>query len=655
MNSLLEFAASLGTATKWHGNHNENAGSIILKAGQLSMVYENGNLRNISSGNHEIIRMIYSAVRDKDWLTINPVISGEEFDIQQSSFRIEFQCQYKSEEINFSARYLIEGHSDNSLNFSFEGEALTTFEKSRIGFCVLHPVEGCAGKSCIITHSDGNNETIKFPVYISPLQFFSDIKSMKWKIDNSDCTLVFSGDVFETEDQRNWTDASYKTYCTPQDLPCPATVKKGEKISQRIELTTEGVVISEKEDRDEIIITVTSDYTFPLPSIGIGRSTRQFPLTEEEIKVLKNLKLNHYRADLYLFNDNWKQVAESAAREAGSLGCTLEVVLFFDNNYLSQSADFIDWISFRHIEISIISLFHRNESATSEILMDNIAPLLKNALPGVSISSGTNANFAQLNSTIPVSDYSDYICYSIHPQEHASDNTTMVENLQAQSYSVDSARQVSGGKGIWISPVNMQRRFNANIENYEVPSTGNSLPPQVDSRMMSLFGACWTAGSLKYLCESGANGVTFFETAGERGIIQGDYPSRWPDKFHSAEGMIFPLFFVFQFILNNKPLMVLKSISSCPLIVNSLIFSDGTLNRIMIMNFTPEQNSVIIKGLTGECSLLQLNEKTFADAVTDIKWLEKSPKTTVMLNRKFLAEPFSVSFLESSSVFSATK
>lgn len=29
----------------------------------------------------------------------------------------------------------------------------------------------------------------------------------------------FEGDVFEMEDQRNWTDASYKTYCTPWGCP----------------------------------------------------------------------------------------------------------------------------------------------------------------------------------------------------------------------------------------------------------------------------------------------------------------------------------------------------------------------------------------------------------------------------------------------------
>ena len=63
---------------------------------------------------------------------------------------------------------------------------------------------------------------------------------------------------------------------------------------------------------------------------------------------------------------------------------------------------------------------------------------------------------------------------------------------------------------------------------------------------MSLFGACWAAGSLKYLSEAGVKGITYFETKGERGIIQGDHPSRWPDKFKSTPGMIFPYIPSFQ-------------------------------------------------------------------------------------------------------------
>ena len=215
--------------------------------------------------------------------------------------------------------------------------------------------------------------------------------------------------------------------------------------------------------------------------------------------------------------------------------------------------------------VSVISLFHKTEAATPDWLTDYVAPRLKQTLPQVRIACGTNANFAQLNGHFPSSGFIDQICYSVHPQEHASDNSTLVENLRAQSDSVLSARHYSGGKDILVSPVNIQRRFNANIENFETVKHHDSMPSQVDTRQMSLFCAGWTAGSLKYLGEAGVKGVTYFETAGERGIFQGDFNSRWPEEFKSVSGMIFPVYHLFHFLLKDKSFRIISSGSDHPL------------------------------------------------------------------------------------------
>jgi hypothetical protein len=646
MDPLLEYTSSLSRETKWHGNHNETGSHLTLKAGCLSMVYECGNLRYISIGNREVIRMIYSAVRDKEWLTIKPVISGEEFDLHPDSFRIRYYCQYNSGEINFSARYTIEGNPDNSLIFSLDGEAMNTFKKNRIGFCVLHPVEGNAGESCIINHSNEEPETLIFPRLISPHQPFRDIKSMKWKISDLDCTLDFYGDIFETEDQRNWTDASYKTYSTPLNYPFPVRLQKGEKINQKIELKVKGVLKLEKAENDEIVITIHADKTFGIPLIGISMSTRPEPLTEREIQILKKLRFDHYRVDLYLFNSDWRIKAELARNEAVRLEYSLEFALFLDDNAVNQSVEFIDWITATSQDIALLILFHKTHESTPDLLTDTIAPLFKEAFPGIKIGCGTNANFAQLNRNRIKSVHNNYICYSIHPQEHASDNTTLVENLQPQENTVVSSRHFANGKEIWISPVNIQRRFNANIENYEHPFTGVDFPQQVDSRLMSLFGACWTIGSLKYLSKAGIKGVTFFETVGERGIMQGDFPSHWPEEFQSIKGMIFPVFFVFQYLLRYKSFKMIKSECLYPLKVDTLALSDGKQVKLILSNFTPVQQQAVINGCSGRFTIKQLNAENFADAVSDINWYEYTGQITINSNEHLLLRPFSVSFVD---------
>ena len=42
------------------------------------------------------------------------------------------------------------------------------------------------------------------------------------------------GDLWETEDQRNWTDASFKSYRTPLQLGFPHELKEGDRIDQRV-------------------------------------------------------------------------------------------------------------------------------------------------------------------------------------------------------------------------------------------------------------------------------------------------------------------------------------------------------------------------------------------------------------------------------------
>jgi hypothetical protein len=648
MDSLFKYASALSKEVKWHGGHNENDRQLMLKAGRLSMIYENGNLRYISTGQEELIRFVYSAVRDREWLTIQPEISDEKIDLQTDSFIIKYTCTYRTEKINFMAFFTIEGKADNSIIFSFEGEALTSFEKNRIGFCVLHPVKDCSGRECLITHSNGEEEKSLFPVQISPHQPFTDIKSMKWSAGGNACTLDFLGDIFETEDQRNWTDASYKTYCTPLNIPFPVDIRKGEIIHQSIRFRAVEINKKKREAINDVKIKVFMQLSLDMPSIGIGQSTRAESLTSSEISILKDLRFDHYRADIYLFGSDWNVKAKIASDEASALGYPLEFALFFDDNAGRQVSEFIKWISEIKNQVSVIHIFHKSISVTPDRLTDEIAPLLKKALPGTLIGCGTNANFAQLNRTKPGFGYNDIISYSIHPQEHASDNTSLTENLNAQVYTVESAVHFAGLKGIWISPVNIQRRFNANTANYEQYLPSDGPPPQIDTRMMSLYGACWTVGSLKYLCEAGIKGATFYETVGERGIIQGDFPPRWPVIFKSAKEMVFPVFYVFKHIFKFKSYKVIKCVSSHPLKADALILSDGENIKIILANFTSGIQEVTFDQFPKEYSIMQLDSDNYADAVSNQNpdWFDNCNKTFINSTKRLLLNPFSVSFID---------
>ena len=646
MNAVTDFAKSLPSQTIYFGGSRIPAKRLSLRAGNLTMIYENGSLRSVALGKYELVRMIYAAVRDKVWLTAEPEILDERIDIQENRFQISYNCRYRLDEIDFLAGFKITGESDNSVTFEMEGEAITEFEKSRIGFCLLHPVEECAGNQCFITHPDGENENSYFPLNISSSQPFKGVKSMEWNVSDCKCTVDFHGDIFETEDHRNWTDASFKTYCTPLEIPFPVTIQKGERINQKIVLkvASNDYLMPEKFSGKRIILF--PDPLKLLPKIGIGHSTRPQKMSSHEIAILKNLQFDHYRIDLYLFNEDWKLKGQEAVDEAVLLGYPVLFALFMDENANSQANEFLNWISGLKVITDRIVLFHKTVQSTPDALTDAIMPLINVKFPGIKIGCGTNANFAQLNRNWPQSNKADFISYSIHPQEHATDNQTLVENLKAQEYTVESAMQFAHGKEVWVSPINLQRRFNANLENFEHPFYGETVPSQVDARLVSLFGAGWSAISLKYLSESGVTGCSYFETVGERGLFQGETDSRWPVEYPSIAGMIFPVFHIFKFILANKGFQVMKSQSSQPLFVDSLVLTDGLNIRAMVVNFTASAQMIEILGCQEDWNIKSLDTDSFALAVSSSLWLDKVPVKRFNLRNNLSLNPFSINFID---------
>ena len=646
MDPVKEFAEALPQGIKQTGKSGEESAEILLKAGKLNMIYNNGSIRYISAGGNELIRMIYSAVRDKDWLTVTPEIVDEKIEVQEYFFLINVKCLYRSGEISFSAEYSIEGKPDNSIIFSMEGKALERFEKNRIGICVLHPIESCAGRNCLIEHSNNSSEQSSFPEDISPHQIFRDIKSMIWHTNKIHCRLDFEGDTFETEDQRNWTDASYKTYSTPLSLPFPATLEKGTRIYQRISFSAEGSFNVSDDAGEKIIVKLFPEESFRLPAIGICQSSRSHPITISETKIIRSIRFDHYRVDLHLFKSGWQFKAEQGSRESFDLGYQLELALFFDDNFHQEVNNFLDWYSRRRLHVASILLYHKSSPSTPDDLARKIIPILRSVNPDVKIATGTNANFAQLNRNRPGETENDSICYSVHPQEHASDNLTLVENLEAQRYSILSAKRFAGKKGIVLSPVNIQRRFNANKAYFEVPHSGTETPPLIDSRQMSLFGACWTAISLKYLCENGLESITFYETIGERGVFQGEIDSQWPEQFPTVKGMIFPVFHVFRFLLGNKDLKLVKSKSSKPLVIDCLALTDGKKAKIILVNFTRSISKIQLECCSGLFRMRTLSVVSFPEAALNFRWTGIENEKIIKSHSEFELEPYSINFIE---------
>ena len=190
----------------------------------------------------EILRRIFVTVRDRRWGEVPP--TNFEYAIDEPAGIATFNARHTSDEVDFEWRGTLKiSENGQELRFSFEGKALRDMEVCRVGLVVLHPVESMVDANLAV-HSPQGNHRFTVPRLISPQPLvnglpqgmtepFSDL--VIERPDFGKLELRFAGDLFELEDQRNWGDASFKTYCTPLRLGFPRKVEAGASILHSLE------------------------------------------------------------------------------------------------------------------------------------------------------------------------------------------------------------------------------------------------------------------------------------------------------------------------------------------------------------------------------------------------------------------------------------
>jgi len=524
-----------------------------LRAGPLDLSFERGELRFIRLGRWEVVNRIYVAVRDRNWDTAAPVLSNIVLAAKASAFRISFDVSCRMREIDFAWKGTIAGDHAGTITFAMDGEARATFMRNRIGFCILHP-DTCAGARCVLKHPDGTATSSTFPRFISPHQPFLDLSGISHEVvPGTWAELSFDGDVFETEDQRNWTDASFKTYCTPLNLPYPAQISAGTPVRQSVTLrlredSGERLIVSSAPRRQRAIHPSYEIHagqpTRQLPPIGLCAASHGGALSRREASRLAAMKLDHIRVEVDLSLPGWRDSLRMSAAQATDLGTGLIPALHLSDAAEAELAALADFFAHERCEIRMWLVFRRGEPCTADRWVERARAVLGTAFPGASFASGTNAYFTELNRGIPPGTPADCLVYSVNPQIHAFDDTSVIETLSAQAATVESALRISGGRPIAVSPVTLRPRFNAVATGPLPPVAPGELPPQVDPRQMSLLGAAWTLGSISSLVHGGASLLTYFETTGWRGVMETEEGPSAPDRFPALPGCVFPLYHV---------------------------------------------------------------------------------------------------------------
>ena len=610
----------------WYGRNTPPPEQIKLKAGNLDLIYQAGDLRYIRFGEIELIRRIYVAIRDLNWNTIPGEISDLKVSAEKNRFSITYNGRHQSGNLDYSWQAHITGDAYGKISYSMDGIANTPFRFCRIGFCILHPIRECAGRPYHAETPEGMI-TGKLPVLIEPQRMegnfeaplFPSCSSFTVSMENKVALHTnFEGDLFEVEDQRNWTDGSFKTYCTPLALGYPHNATAGQRIHQKVTLWLEHEGPGQPVEPDRVLtrepihLSPLEESSTPLPQIGFGLPSQPVTASAGETGLLSLLKPAHLKLEVHFKDPAWPAKLDAAINAARQLGARLELALFLLDDAGLQLEELKARLAGALVARFII--FHEKDAhlrATSGQWMQIARAHLHSSFPDVPFFGGTNGNFAELNRDWPDLTVMDGVSYPVNSQVHSSDEASLVEALEGKADTVTTACRLSGGLPVCISSVTMKPPFNQAAIEEELPPPPGELPAAVDPRQISLFCAAWTLGSLRSLTKGGAAAVTFYETLGWRGLIETASGSALPEKFLSQPGMVFPVYHVFADLVNAGQAECIPLESNQPLTVTGILLNSGARRIYLLANLTPEPQAIILDSLPpGKGTLRRLNHQT---------------------------------------------
>jgi D-apionolactonase len=184
-------------------------------------------------------------------------------------------------------------------------------------------------------------------------------------------------------------------------------------------------------------------------------------------------------------------------------------------------------------------------------------------LPDISWGAGTNGDFKDLNRNRFDAGKLDFISYSAHPQVHAVDDRTLIENIDGLRETGNSASLLYPVKAIEINPLTMHNR------------KGKKPEP----RQKTELAALWAFGALRAVAEGNIKSVTIFDMSGENGIMADD-------------GNPHPVYYALQKIMRFRNHEVVELTNTEPLLVDAMLFTNESSTTLLLVNYTDDLQTV---------------------------------------------------------------
>ena len=491
-----------------------------------------GEVGHIAHDGVEVVRAVRVVARDADWNTF-PHTAGPPRVDEDGVLRLPITIEDVGEA-------LVTVRLDDACTVTATIRPNRELDVNRLGLVVLL-APSLAGQPFRVVDPHGSAVRSAFPEHIAPHQPARDIASLGYAVDGQQVTIDLTGDVFEMEDQRNWTDASFKVYSRPLALPFPYRVGPSDAVEQSVRVTVAGRSASGLEARDRPVASsrvaqgagsgspsspAASAAGSGSPSSRVAAGARAPSLRVPEIGTSSGRHVDGplppvatgagpLLVELTADRASWPTIVGRAALEADALGVPVDLrVVAADADGLAAGL-----AAAQDLRLARVGVFDPVTHVTEAPGWDALRRW-RDARPSpLPLVAGTRAHFTELNRTIErLPRDADLVAFSMTPMMHATDPEHVEESLAMQALVARDAVRLADGLAVVIGPVTFRRRFNAVAT---TPSPGSLVEAArgIDPVIGSEYAADWLRRSVDAVSVPGVLAASWFEASGPRGLV----------------------------------------------------------------------------------------------------------------------------------------
>ncbi|MEP6969220.1 MAG: hypothetical protein ABJA49_02185, partial [Betaproteobacteria bacterium] len=458
--------------------------SIPLRAGGFDLALRDGRLVDIRHGGVEIWRTVMFLYRDPAWATPHHAVTTRSTDVREDSFalRLAGRC-LAVPALRWSTD--LQGFPDGRIQYSVEVEVDDDLLTSRTGLCVLHPASA-AGATLEVEHVDGRVSRSRFPERISPWQPFTQIRALRHRFAPGGWAVCqFDGDDYEMEDQRNFSDASFKTYSRSNFMPRPFRLDAGTVLRRSVTLWVDqrprriGRPVAAMQTK----VRVCADRDGQLPALRLLASAQKRAMSTA------GQAPSHLRVDLRRCSPADKQTPFSSANFFANIGSPsrLDLVMADDAHATVACKKLAAACEKHHVTVSELAIFPTSGRAVEAA---------RRCFPDARIGGGTPYFFTQLNRMV-LPPRLDFVSYTTCPIIHVADDATVMQSLATLTEQVVTLRSRGIGAPVHVGPIGIGMSldpFGVDVR----PEPGYPIAMASDDpRDHTAFGQTWVLG---YLC-----------------------------------------------------------------------------------------------------------------------------------------------------------